>query len=274
MLGSLIADGRTSTVYRYGDSAAVKVLKLSTPADWAACEAEYARVVRRVGIPAPEVLDLVDVGGRPGIVFRRIDGPSMWQRMVDHPTDIDSMVVEMVGLQRAIHAADVPDGLPSLVERIHVKLDAAPELSAADRAAAHDVLDQLPVGAAVLHGDLHPGNVLLGPDGPVALDWFDASVGHPAADAARSSLLLTPLGATDLRHLPGATADTIGRVHAAYLRAAESLLGDEEVAAGWRRLSAASRLAERTDAETGGLLRLWRSNAADQGRDRSNGVVR
>lgn len=42
----------------------------------------------------------------------------------------------------------------------------------------------------VLHLDLHPDNVLLGPDGPVLIDWTNSAEGPPELDAAVSALIL------------------------------------------------------------------------------------
>jgi aminoglycoside phosphotransferase (APT) family kinase protein len=62
-----------------------------------------------------------------------------------------------------------------------------------------------PVGTPRLcHGDLHPSNVILGSDGPMIVDWFDASRGDPIADVARSSVTLLGDGANPPEHLPGA----------------------------------------------------------------------
>lgn len=45
-------------------------------------------------------------------------------------------------------------------------------------------------GAGILHLDLHPDNILLGPDGPVLIDWTNSAEGPPELDAAVSALIL------------------------------------------------------------------------------------
>lgn len=56
---------------------------------------------------------------------------------------------------------------------------------------AIDQLAELALPAALVHGDLHLGNVLLRGDGPIFIDWTDACIGPPMVD------LLGPMGATD-----------------------------------------------------------------------------
>ena len=256
MLGPLIANGRTSDVYRFGADSAAKVLSPATPPHWAEVEAAFTTAVRGLGILAPEVRDVTVIDGRAAVIFERVDGPSMWQRMLDQPTDVSTLVRQLVMIQRSIHEAGVPDGVPSLVDRLRLKCSASNELDADERASVAELLDQQPVGGALLHGDLHPRNVLLGRDGPVVIDWFDATVGHPTADIARTLLLLSG-GATDLRHLPGATPDLIASIQTEFAASVRGSVSPRSLHT-WHRLRAAGRLAERTDLDVSGLLAIWR----------------
>ena len=265
MLGQLIANGRTSDVHRFGADGAAKVLNPSTPQHWAEAEATFTAAVRELGIPAPEVRDVTVIDGRAAVIFTRIDGPSMWQRMLEHPTEVPTLVQELATIQRSIHEAGVPDGLPSLVDRLRLKFSASKELDADERASAAALLDEQPVGGALLHGDLHPGNILLGDDGPVVIDWFDATVGHPTADIARTMLLLSD-GATDLRHLPGATPDVIAKMQELFGAAVADIVSPTSLHT-WRRLRAAGRLAERTDLDVSGLLAIWRDSPSQSAVD-------
>ena len=54
----------------------------------------------------------------------------------------------------------------------------------------HERLHAIPYGGArLVHFDLHPDNVLLGPDGPVLIDWTNAHAGDPDADVALTWLI-------------------------------------------------------------------------------------
>ncbi len=92
------------------------------------------------------------------------------------PEDIASLTSELVRVQRMIHVSGLPSDVPDLVSRLQRKVSACTAIDAADRSEAATAVDRLPRGAALLHGDLHPGNVLMGSDGPVVIDWFDAAV--------------------------------------------------------------------------------------------------
>ena len=64
-------------------------------------------------------------------------------------------------------------------------------------AALHDRLHRIGYdGAKLLHLDLHPDNVLLGPSGPVVIDWTNARAGDPALDVALTWVIARTSGGT------------------------------------------------------------------------------
>lgn len=90
------------------------------------------------------------------------------------------------------------------------------------------------------------------------IDWFDASRGDDMADVARLSLLLSPgmPGTEQPRHLPGASADMIDRVRAAYALAISDLHGaTPDRLRRWEAVLAVARLAESVPADE--LLAIW-----------------
>ncbi len=263
VLGSLIAIGRTSKIFRYGNDAAAKVLNPQVPDHWAAIEASLTESVRSLGVPAPEVLDVIAVDGRPAVLFGYVEGPSMWDRMSNDPGGVAGLVSEFAEMQRFIHSVGVPDGMPGMVSRRCGKIAEIEAVTEAERKIAIDMTNALPRGAALLHGDFHPGNILLGSSGLVVIDWFDASVGHPVADVARTELLIDPDCLTDRRHLPDATDADLRTIAEAYATEMASVIdthGDRLDR--WRAITALSRLAERTDDDVERLLARWNNYRA------------
>ncbi|MFE7189425.1 aminoglycoside phosphotransferase family protein [Kitasatospora sp. NPDC057541] len=127
---------------------------------------------------------------------------------------------EVAGLLGALRSVPV-DGvaLPPLAERLDFLFELtgrrAPGVPTADARALARELTAYGAPVALVHGDLHPANVLLGPDGPVAIDpraclgdpdfdlvdWALDGVTDPAALSARIGAL-TAL-------VPGADADRV-----------------------------------------------------------------
>ena len=92
-------------------------------------------------------------------------------------------------MQSATGGARGRSGCKSLRERITEGIEAS-GLPEADRQAARERLASLPDGAALCHGDFHPGNVLMTPRGPVVIDWDSAGRGDPLGDVACTSRLM------------------------------------------------------------------------------------
>ena len=257
VLGHLIAEGRTSKVYALDRDRAAKVLNDDVPRHWAQTEATYTIAVRSLGVRAPEVLDVATIDGRSAIIFERVSGRSMWDEMLARPDDLEDLIAQFAEVQRNIHRAGIPDMLPSSGERMCRKIESVDLLSTDDRRAACDVVRSLPSGGALLHGDLHPANVLMADDGPVPIDWFDATVGHPISDVVRTSLLLrSSEGST--HHLAGADVEQLHTLHDRYIEMMHDVLADEiELLPDWEAAAAASRLAEGTDPDPNSLVERW-----------------
>jgi aminoglycoside phosphotransferase (APT) family kinase protein len=138
----------------------------------------------------PAVFGQETIDGRPGLITERIDGPDLLTLLGQRPWLV-ARVARMLGETHAlIHAATVNEGLPT----VHAKLrqlvtesDLVPERF---RRAALERLETLPAGSGLCHWDFQPANVISSDSGPVVIDWTFAARGDPAADVARTRLIL------------------------------------------------------------------------------------
>ncbi len=245
--GSLIGRGRTAEVFAWGEGRALKLYDQGWPPDQAEREFSKARIVYESGAAAPAVDGVVQVDGRHGVIYERVDGPSLIGHTVSRPWAIIRSAYLMAELHANMHARH-PSGLPAQRERLQQKIQAARPLPDVLKQAALDALAQLPDDNVLCHGDFHPDNIVLSARGPVILDWVDATRGHPLADVARTALLM-----------PGRSLIEAGRAlwYRLYLRRYCRLrsVSPEQVEA-WRLPVFAARLSEGIPEEEKPLLAL------------------
>ena len=259
LLGEVVARGSRSVVHAYGRGAVIKVPKPATPAAWILAEARHVEAVRAAGAPAPALLGVEEVFGRPATVWERVDGPSLWEQVVDRPErsgDLGRMLAE---IQLALFELVPPVTLPDQRDRLTSKIRWSAANVDASLGAALDLLPERSRTARLCHGDLHPSNIILGRGEPAIVDWFDASRGDPVADVARSLLLSD--GASPPEHLPGADPATLKVLTDAYLAQLRQTLDiGDEVLARWQAVGAVARVAE--GVPSAALLERWTRYAA------------
>lgn len=261
LLGEVVARGSRSSVHAYDAGVVVKVPHLDTPTEWILYEAEYTQAVRAVGAPAPRLLGIEEIAGRPASVWERLEGVSMWQHVAADPQRSEEMGRLMADAQLALFELVPPVTLPRQIDRLVSKIRSAAQDVDPSVAGALTMLPEPAGPARLCHGDLHPSNVILTGAGPMLVDWFDASRGDPIADVARSSLTLLANGASTPRHLPGADPATLASLTGAYLaRLRERLDIGDELLERWQAVNAAARLAEGVAPEP--LLAIWRAFGA------------
>mgnify|MGYP001825204786 CR=1 FL=1 len=210
-----MARGNTSDVWAWSERTVIKVLRPGIPDHWADLEAETVARVHAAGVPVPATEGVIEFDGRPGIVLERIDGVAMWERMKAEPASVPDLILQLVDLQTEVQATAVPE-LISMNARLRTKISEAMQLPLEDRRAAQELLDRLPVGQALCHGDFHPANIILTARGPVILDWFDAAAGDITADFVRSSLLMRPPFDRS-SWLAGSTPELLDQIHSHYI---------------------------------------------------------
>jgi aminoglycoside phosphotransferase (APT) family kinase protein len=252
-IGRKIAEGREAEVYAWEGDA---VLKLYRPGFLGhVAEASSLATLESGGV-APRLLGAVEIDGRHGLILERLDGSDML-------TVLERRAWRLLGLARILAEAHVlvnsvqaPTDLPDLKQTLATRIAAgvkAPEV----RDFALRVLDSLPAGDRLCHGDLHPGNVLVASGRASVIDWVNATRGVPEADHARTLLLLKradPLPGTSplFRGLMSVGRDVYARAYAAAYRK-RSLKPLTQVRS-WTIVHSAARLTEGIQVEERQLL--------------------
>ena len=239
-----IASGRTAEVFAVGDNQVLKLLKSGFDSQMLFVELAKTASVHAVTGLAPEVSDLVEVDGRPGVLFERIFGHSMLDSILSTQDRVVDQAVAFADLHAEILNVPTARGLPGVKEFMADKIDNA-DLPLPQRTLAKDQMMGLPNGDATLHGDFHPDNVLVTPEGSRVIDWGEASLGDPAADIARTMVLLTPESAAVVVPHPGSIAGFISEFAGTYLKRSSQQTDTTIVTiTAWRLPVIAARLSE------------------------------
>jgi len=159
--GTLIASGRAADVFDLGDGT---VLRRYRSDHDVAPEGRLMQWLASAGVPVPTVHR---AEGRD-LVMDRVTGPTMLDDLQRRPWRLSHHTKTLAEVQRSINAVTAPDWTASTGA----------------------------AGNVIVHGDLHPMNVMLGPDGPVVIDFTNAGRGTAAFDAAISYVLMSTFETT------------------------------------------------------------------------------
>lgn len=187
--GALVGQGRTADIFAWGDACILKLFHPGWPQDDIEYEARISRAIHASGVPAPALFDLIEVEGRYGIVYERIQGSPLSEVLRSSPWTLPQWARRFAHLHASMHRRTASD-VPSQRRRLEWKIQSAEPLPRHMKESALKGLSRLPDGTALCHGDFHPENIIVSPRGPVVIDWMDAAIGNPLADVARTSLLL------------------------------------------------------------------------------------
>jgi tRNA A-37 threonylcarbamoyl transferase component Bud32 len=240
-LGEPIAG--TANLYAWGEGQILKLYGDDIPEGFVEWLGKVEGALHVAGLPVPKIGDIVDIDGRLGQIYERIEGSSMAENLLEAPEVDSGAVVELAHLFAEIHAqihacGDIPAELspqpqvfPSLIRR-------APGLPQDLKEATLKAFDEVPDGDRLCHGDYHPYNVVMSPRGPVVIDWNNAHTGNPLEDVARSTLILSGVPLSQPSY--GSLFD---RFNQAYLERYFQLrpAGQQQLEA-WRPIVAAVRL--------------------------------
>jgi uncharacterized protein (TIGR02172 family) len=187
-LGAKLGGGKAADVHAWGDEKVIKLYQPDIPRRLIEAEARNSQVLHAASLPVPRFFEHVEITGRRGSVFERIEGRSMSTSLRRNPFRLSGLARRFADIHRLIHGTKRPE-LPAVMDNLRRVIAAGAVLTAAQRDQLIALLESLPSGASVCHFDFHPSNVILSPRGPIALDWGSARHGNPLADVARTYVL-------------------------------------------------------------------------------------
>lgn len=248
------ARGRTADVFEWDDGHVLKLFHTWFSKEDIEYERKIANAVHASGVKSPAVRDLVQVQGRNGLIYERVDGISMLKVFQQSPWKVLNLARVFARLHAQMHECISQADIPKQRTKLQRRLQAVEKLPEAVKTSLLLSLDSLPDGDRVCHGDFHPDNILMSPTDATVIDWIDSASGNPVADVARTSIIL--LGAVASNQISNPVIKTLVRLfHSAYLREYFRLhpQGNKEYEH-WLPIVAGARLAENIPELEGWLL--------------------
>jgi Arc/MetJ family transcription regulator/tRNA A-37 threonylcarbamoyl transferase component Bud32 len=190
-----LADGREAQVFVRADGNVVKVMRSANQEARVRREAAALQALADHRHLAPAFVETTEIAGRPALVTERVSGDDLLARLSKKPWLVLKVAGALGRAHAAMHDHRSPETLPDLRDELARRIQSAKALPEHHATAALDRLRALPTGDRLCHGDYHPQNVLGTLKDPVIIDWGDASRGAPAADVARTLVLLRHGGA-------------------------------------------------------------------------------
>ncbi len=183
----LLGKGNTAEVFEYETAKVCKLFFEGYPHEYIHLEFENAKEMYRNKINIPKPFQIVTIGRREGIVYEKIEGKTLLNIiMTEHEEPPDKYLDMFVAVHLNI-LAHCSGNVLSYKEYLIAMLKGK---KVNNQMMFHKIMG-LPDGDCLLHGDFHPGNILVMPDKtPVVIDFMNVCCGPALYDIARTYFLI------------------------------------------------------------------------------------
>lgn len=185
--GKIIGIGNTASVYEYEKDKVLKLFNQGYP--YEAVENEYhnAIAIRDMNFAKPKAYELIAYENRNGIIYDRVDGESLLDWVI-RTGDLQECARCMAKIHKAIiknKINNVPNYKGFLKNQIQKAL-----LTLEKQQEVLHMIDKLPEGSTLCHGDFHPGNILISRGNAFVIDFMNICHGDFLYDIARTVFLV------------------------------------------------------------------------------------
>ena len=183
-----IGAGFNGTVYRLDDETILKVIDEAIPLENIQKERDTSQKALLLGIPTAISYDVVKAGDRYGIVYELLNSQSYAKKLQENPDKLEELGRELGRFTRRVNSTVIDDTFDDIKRLQLAKIDRAKDVLGEDEhKMIRHLFEVIPEANTFVHGDLHPGNVLIQNDGSLFLDMAfsgnsASGYGHPIFD--------------------------------------------------------------------------------------------
>lgn len=197
-LDNVIARRETKEVYKDGGNTIKLFVENYSKANILNEALNQARVEEGTDLRIPKLVAVTKIQNRWALVSEHIEGTPLDVLMREHPEKQDEYLNLFVDTQLNILSKRVPLLTP-IKDKFRRKLSEATNI---DDNVKYDLMHRLEGmknHRKLCHGDYNPSNVIVMENGEVCvIDWSHVTQGNASADAARTFLLFSMNGETEL----------------------------------------------------------------------------
>ncbi len=196
-LSQPIAERRTKTVYRDGNKTIKLFIENYSKAAILNEALIQSRVEESTDLKMSRLLEVTKIENRWALVTEFIEGTPLDVLMREHPEKEEEYLNLFINIQLEIMSKKVPT-LNRLKDKYRRKLAEAD----IDDTTRYELLQRLEGTKnhdKLCHGDFNPSNVIINENGEYSIiDWAHATQGNASADVAKTFLLFSLNGQTEL----------------------------------------------------------------------------
>lgn len=182
----MIGKGNTAEVFEYENERVCKLFFEGYPCEYVELEFQNAKEMYKNKIRVPKPFQIVMIENRTGIVYEKIEGKTLLNVMTENVEKVD----EFLGMFASLHLHIISQHSKNVLSYKEY-LAAMLKNKNLNNQMIFDKINALPDGDCLLHGDFHPNNILVTPDGvPVVIDFMNVCYGPSLYDIARTYFLI------------------------------------------------------------------------------------
>lgn len=197
-LNKALAQRNTKTVYKDNNKTIKLFIENYSKADILNEALNQARVEEGTDLNIPKLLEVSKIQDRWAIVLEHIEGTPLDVLMKQNPEKQDEYLNLFVKIQLEVLSKQVPL-LNRVKDKFRRKLTEATNIDENTRYELLQRLEGMKNHAKLCHGDFNPSNIIIKENGEYyIIDWAHATQGNASADAARTFLIFSMQGETEL----------------------------------------------------------------------------
>ncbi|MCR4611254.1 MAG: phosphotransferase [Lachnospiraceae bacterium] len=180
----VVGNGASGTVYKINNDTAVKVYNEGTRFEYVNQERELARQAFISGVPTIIPDRNAKVDGRYATIFELVNSSSLGEELSGNPDRFEDLMDQYVAMVKDLHSIEDRKGFfPNLqdlwLQSEHMIREGMPK---EDADFIIDVYKNSKRSSNLLHGDIHPGNVMISGGEMVLVDMASMSTGPALLD--------------------------------------------------------------------------------------------